>query len=66
MGGWMVVLHAVEKNKELKGGIENAWRGLPVEVRKLPIVFTEMMTFEQRSDGSMGESHADIWGTGLR
>lgn len=40
--------------------------GLQFEIRKLPPGFIEMVTFEQPSDGSMGESHAGIWGTSSR
>lgn len=52
----------MEKTKDRRG-IGNVWKGLQFEIRILPAVLTEMMTFEQRSGGSMRESHADIQGT---
>lgn len=51
----------------MEGGIEKAWREFHnLKLESFLPGLTEMMIFEQRSDGSMGESHADIWGTSLR
>lgn len=49
--------------RKTKDRIGNGWKGLQFEIRIFPAVLTEMMTFEQRSGGSMRESHADIRGT---
>lgn len=43
-------------------GIGYAWRGLQFEISMFPADLTEKI-LEQRSDGSMGESHAGIWVT---
>lgn len=53
------------EKQRMKGEVGDAWIGSQFEIRKVPTGLTKM-TFEQRSDGSMGESHANIWGVCLR